>query len=96
MVETNGVRLHCLVEGEGPLVLLVHGFPGLSMSWRHQLPALAAAGYRAVAIDTRGYGRSDHPDGPYTAEVIERDLLGLLDHFDAEAAFVVGQDFGSR
>jgi pimeloyl-ACP methyl ester carboxylesterase len=59
--QVNGVRLHCVEVGEGPLVLLVHGFPESWYSYRHQLPALAAAGYRAVAIDVRGYGRSSAP-----------------------------------
>ena len=57
----NGIRIHCVEAGEGPLVLLVHGFPESWYSWRHQLPALADAGYRAVAIDVRGYGRSSAP-----------------------------------
>lgn len=96
VVRTNGVRLHVLEAGEGPLVLLVHGFPGLSYSWRHQVPALAAAGWHAVAVDTRGYGGSDRPDGDYTAEVLEADLLGLLDAYGADQAVIVGQDFGSR
>ena len=61
IVAVNGIRLHVVEEGEGPLVLLVHGFPESWYSWRHQLPALAAAGYRAVAIDVRGYGRSSAP-----------------------------------
>ena len=56
-----GPDFHCVEAGEGPLVLLVHGFPESWYSWRHQLPALAAAGYRAVAIDVRGYGRSSKP-----------------------------------
>src|SRR4051812_33213980 len=57
----NGIRIHCVEAGVGPLVLLVHGFPESWYSWRHQLPALAEAGYRAVAIDVRGYGRSSAP-----------------------------------
>ena len=60
-ISTNGVRIHGVAAGSGPLVLLVHGFPESWYSWRHQLPALAAAGYRAVAIDVRGYGRSSAP-----------------------------------
>src|SRR3954453_3693534 len=95
-VQTRDVRLHTRVAGEGPLVLLVHGFPGSSFSWRHQLPVLAEAGYRAVAVDTRGYGASDRPEGGYQMESIEADLVGVLDHFEAESAFLVGQDFGSR
>lgn len=96
LVDTNGVRLHVTVAGDGPAVLLVHGFPGSSYSWRHQVPVLAGSGHRVVAVDTRGYGRSDRPEGGYDAETVERDLLGLLDALDVETAVVVGQDFGSR
>jgi len=62
MIETNGIRLHVAEQGEGPLVILCHGFPECWYSWRHQLPALAKAGFRAVAPDLRGYGRSDRPE----------------------------------
>ena len=62
MVRTNGVRLHCVVSGEGPLVVLLHGFPECWYSWRHQLAALAEAGFRAVAPDMRGYGQTDRPE----------------------------------
>ena len=95
-VDTNGVRLHAVVGGDGPAVLLVHGFPGSSYSWRHQLPVLAASGHRVVAVDTRGYGRSERPESGYGAEVVEQDLLGLLDALEIDDAVVVGQDFGSR
>ncbi len=97
MIATNGINLHIAEEGEGPLVIMVHGFPGLWYSWRHQLPALAAAGWRAVAIDQRGYGRSDRPTDPavYDADYIERDLLGLLDALGADKAVFVGHDFGA-
>ncbi len=57
----NGVRLHVAEAGEGPLVVLCHGWPELAFSWRHQVPALAAAGYRVAAPDMRGFGRSDAP-----------------------------------
>ncbi len=63
-VAANGIRIHVAEAGKGPLVLLVHGFPELWYSWRHQLPALAAAGFRAVAIDQRGYGRSSKLHDP--------------------------------
>jgi pimeloyl-ACP methyl ester carboxylesterase len=62
IVETNGIRMHLAGSGAGPLVLLCHGFPELWYSWRHQLPALAEAGFRAVAPDMRGYGRTDAPE----------------------------------
>src|SRR4051812_38508429 len=73
-VEVNGVRLHCAVAGEGPLVILLHGFPDFWYGWRHQLPALAAAGFRAVAPDTRGCGRSERP--PRTLDYRPRVLAG--------------------
>jgi pimeloyl-ACP methyl ester carboxylesterase len=96
LIPTNGIHLAAEVVGDGPVVLLVHGFPGTSYSWRHQLPALAAAGFRAVAVDTRGYGRSDRPlEIAYPSTMIEADLLGVLDHLGADQAQVVGQDFGS-
>jgi hypothetical protein len=63
MIETNGIRLHVAEQGRGPLVILCHGFPECWYSWRHQLRALAEAGFRAVAPDLRGYGRSDRPEG---------------------------------
>jgi pimeloyl-ACP methyl ester carboxylesterase len=92
------VRLHALMRGEGPLVLLCHGFPGLSYSFRHQLVALAEAGFRAVALDMRGYGRSERPleIEAYQARYIEADLAAVLDHFGAERAFLVGHDFGAK
>jgi alpha/beta hydrolase fold len=62
MIDANGIRLHVAEQGEGPLVILCHGFPECWYSWRHQLPALAKAGFRAVAPDLRGYGRSDRPE----------------------------------
>ncbi|MBT4676906.1 MAG: alpha/beta fold hydrolase, partial [Acidimicrobiaceae bacterium] len=62
-VDARGTRIHVAEVGEGPMVLFVHGFPESWYSWRHQLPAVAAAGYRAVAIDVRGYGSSECPTG---------------------------------
>src|SRR5277367_5178205 len=61
-VEANGIHLHFAEQGEGPLVILCHGFPECLYSWRHQLRALAKAGFRAMALDLRGYGRSDRPE----------------------------------
>src|SRR5688572_18148661 len=96
-VRTNGVDLHVLEAGSGPPVILAHGFPELAFSWRHQLPALAAAGYRAVAPDQRGYGRSSRPDAvdEYDIEHLTGDLLGLLDDLGEEQAVFVGHDWGS-
>ncbi|MFS3126893.1 alpha/beta fold hydrolase [Nocardioides sp. Bht2] len=96
LIPTNGIDLHAQVDGDGPLALLVHGFPGTSFSWRHQLPVLAAAGWQAVAIDTRGYGGSERPADGYTTEVIEQDLLGVVDALGADQAVLIGQDFGSK
>ncbi|MFJ6216178.1 alpha/beta fold hydrolase [Streptomyces sp. NPDC092296] len=96
-VQTNGIRMHIAEQGEGPLVVLLHGFPESWYSWRHQLPALAAAGYHAVAPDLRGYGRTDRPDAveQYSQLHLVGDLVGLLDALGAEQAVLVGHDFGT-
>lgn len=93
-VPTNGIRLFCVEEGDGPLVLLVHGWPEFWWSWRHQLPALAGAGYRAVAVDLPGYGRSDKPDTRYDEAWVTTCLAGLVRGLGAERAVVVGHDWG--
>ncbi|MEZ5568343.1 MAG: alpha/beta hydrolase [Halioglobus sp.] len=94
----NGVELHLAVAGDGPLVVFCHGFPGLWYSWRHQLPALAAAGYRAVALDMRGYGRSSRPlaSAAYGFDRTAHDVLAVLDHFGEQRAVLVGHDFGAN
>lgn len=96
-VATNGINLHIAEAGEGPLVLLIHGFPEMWYSWRHQLPALAAAGYHAVAPDVRGYGDSDKPHevDAYTMKNLTKDYLGLLDTLGEETAVIVGHDWGA-
>lgn len=96
-VDAHGTRIHLVEAGEGPLVLLVHGFPESWWSWRHQLPALADAGYRAVAIDVRGYGRSSAPAAvdEYRMLRLVDDNLGVLDALGAARAVVVGHDWGS-
>lgn len=96
-VATDDVELHVVEAGEGPPVILAHGFPELAYSWRHQLPALAAAGYRAVAPDQRGYGRSSRPDAitDYDLEHLTGDLLAVLDDLGEEKAIFVGHDWGS-
>jgi pimeloyl-ACP methyl ester carboxylesterase len=96
-VATNGVELHVVEAGEGPTVVLAHGFPELAYSWRHQIPALAAAGYRVIAPDQRGYGRSSRPDAleDYDIEHLVGDLVGLLDDLGEERAIFVGHDWGS-
>jgi pimeloyl-ACP methyl ester carboxylesterase len=97
MVETNGIKLHIAEAGEGPLVLLLHGFPELWYSYRHQLPALAAAGYHAVAPDVRGYGESDKPHAveAYAMKEHIADFLGLLDALGEDTAVIVGHDWGA-
>lgn len=98
MIDVGGFKLHAIEQGQGPLVLMIHGFPGLAWSWRHQMAPLAQAGFRAVAIDSLGYGGSDRPSDPmaYTAKRMQTYLLAVLDHYEAETAFVIGQDFGAQ
>jgi pimeloyl-ACP methyl ester carboxylesterase len=87
-VETNGVTLRVAVAGEGPLVVLVHGWPELWYSWRHQIGPLAAAGFRVVAPDVRGYGGSDKPHEveAYDMRTLTSDVAGLIDAFGADQA----------
>lgn len=96
-VDTNGIRMAVYEQGSGPPVMLLHGFPELAFSWRHQLPAFADAGFRAIAPDLRGYGRSDAPDGveAYAMDELVGDVTGLLDVFELETAVVVGHDWGA-
>src|SRR5687767_9987610 len=96
-VATNGVELHVLEAGEGPPVVLAHGFPELAYSWRHQIPALAEAGYHVVAPDQRGYGRSSRPEAveDYDMVHLTDDLVGLLDDLGEDKAVFVGHDWGS-
>ncbi len=97
--QIDGLNLHLAEDGpaEGPVVLLLHGFPECWYSWRHQLAGLAAAGFRAVAPDQRGYGRSDAPAdaGAYTVPHLVGDAVGVLDAVGAEQAVVVGHDWGA-
>ncbi|MEO6325305.1 MAG: alpha/beta fold hydrolase [Thermoanaerobaculia bacterium] len=92
----NGVRLHYVEEGSGPLVVLLHGFPDFWFSWRSQLPALAAMGFRVVAPDMRGYGESDKPAGTaaYRMDVLTTDIAELVKHLGEKKASVVGHDWG--
>jgi pimeloyl-ACP methyl ester carboxylesterase len=98
MVRTNGVRLRVLEAGRrgDPLVVLAHGFPELAYSWRHQIPALAAAGFHVLAPDQRGYGGSDAPEPveAYDVAQLSADVVGLLDDAGAQRAVIVGHDFG--
>lgn len=97
-VNVNGVTLHVTAQGHGPLVLLCHGFPETSYAWRHQLPALAQAGFRAVAPDLRGYGASSSPAdvAAFTTLDIIGDLVALLDNEGADNAVIVGGDWGAN
>ncbi|GGP80201.1 alpha/beta fold hydrolase [Streptomyces melanogenes] len=98
IVEVPAGRLHLVEQGTGPLVLLVHGFPESWYSWRRQLPALAAAGHRAVAIDVRGYGRSSKPketDAYRMLDLVE-DNVAVVRALGEENAVVVGHDWGSN
>ncbi|EFJ38029.1 hypothetical protein SELMODRAFT_266570 [Selaginella moellendorffii] len=97
VVETNGICIHVAQLGSGPAVLLLHGFPEIWYSWRYQMPALAAAGYRAIAPDLRGYGQSDAPLGiqHYTVFDVVGDLVGLLDFLQQDQAVLVGHDWGA-
>lgn len=96
-VTANSIKLHIAEQGEGPLVVLCHGFPESWYSWRHQLAALAAAGFHAVAPDMRGYGQSDRPDSvdQYTLLHLVGDMVGLLDALGAEQAVIAGHDWGA-
>jgi pimeloyl-ACP methyl ester carboxylesterase len=96
-VETNGIRMHVAEAGSGPLVLLLHGFPESWYSWRHQLTALADAGFHAVAPDQRGYGQTDRPEAieSYSILHLVGDIVGLIDALGEEACVVVGHDWGA-
>jgi pimeloyl-ACP methyl ester carboxylesterase len=93
----NGVRLHVVEAGAGPLVVLLHGFPEFWYSWRKQIPALVEAGFHVIAPDMRGYNLSDKPMGvrAYRSELLTRDVARLIDAFGAERAAVVGHDWGA-
>ncbi|MEA2890975.1 MAG: hypothetical protein QOI05_1768 [Bradyrhizobium sp.] len=96
-VNANGIHLHFVEQGEGPLVVLCHGFPESWYSWRHQLVALSAAGFRAVAVDMRGYGQSDRPEpiDQYTLLHLVGDMVGLLDVLGVQQAVIAGHDWGA-
>jgi pimeloyl-ACP methyl ester carboxylesterase len=96
-IATNGVHLRCVVEGEGPLAILVHGWPESWYSWRHQIGPLRDAGYRVVVPDVRGYGGSDKPQPveAYDMASLIGDVLGLIDHFGEKQAVLVGHDWGA-
>ncbi|SPM34213.1 Lysophospholipase, alpha-beta hydrolase superfamily, partial [Mycobacterium rhizamassiliense] len=99
LVDTNGVRLRVVEAGDrgAPVVVLAHGFPELAYSWRHQIPALAQAGYHVLAPDQRGYGGSSRPDAidAYDIHQLTGDIVGLLDDVGAQRAVWVGHDWGA-
>lgn len=99
LVDTNGVQLRVTESGDrgAPVVILAHGFPELAYSWRHQIPALAEAGYHVLAPDQRGYGGSSRPEaiGAYNIHELTADLVGLLDDVGAERAVWIGHDWGA-
>ena len=97
IIETNGVRMHIAEQGSGPLVVLCHGFPESWYSWRHQLRALADAGFHVIAPDMRGYGQSDRPAeiDQYTLFHLVGDIVGLLDALNEDSAVIVGHDWGA-
>jgi epoxide hydrolase 4 len=94
--EANGVRLHYVEQGDGPVVLLLHGFPDFWYSWRFQLPALAAAGFRAIAVDLRGYGESSRPGGvgSYAVPIIAADLTAFAAALGISRLALAGHDWG--
>lgn len=97
IIEANGIRLHIAEQGSGPLVLLCHGFPESWYSWRHQLRALAEAGFHAVAPDMRGYGDTDRPEPieRYTLFHLVGDMVGILDALGERQAVIAGHDWGA-
>jgi len=97
MLKTNGINMQITEAGKGPLVILLHGFPELGYSWRHQLMPLAEAGYRVVVPDQRGYGKTDCPAAieAYNMLEITADIVGLVEALEEKEAILVGHDFGS-
>jgi pimeloyl-ACP methyl ester carboxylesterase len=93
-IDVDGVGLDVASAGAGPAVLLLHGFPDTHELWRHQVPALTAAGFRTIAPDLRGFGASDRP-GAYGVGAHLGDLVGVLDRLEVPAAHVVGHDWGA-
>jgi len=96
-IDANGISIHTVSVGEGPLVVFCHGFPESWYSWRHQLPVVAAAGFRAVALDMRGYGLTSAPGdiGAYTLSHLVGDVVGVVNALGAQSAVVVGHDWGA-
>jgi pimeloyl-ACP methyl ester carboxylesterase len=97
VIDVNGISLYVEEHGEGDPVLLLHGWPDSARLWRHQVPFLAAHGYRVIAPDLRGFGRSERPAevAAYRLRNVVADVSALLDHLDIETAYVVGHDWGA-
>ena len=95
-IDTNGITLRAAVDGEGPLIIMVHGCPESWFSWRRQIPVIAEAGYKVAAIDVRGYGGSDKPHAieEYTLKKIGADIVGIIDFFEEDQAILIGHDWG--
>ncbi len=91
---TNGIRMHYVTQGEGPLVVLLHGFPEFWYSWRYQIPFLARHGYMVVAPDLRGYNETDKPSKGYNVSTLLRDIVGLIKGLERDKAIIVGHDWG--
>src|SRR6266702_4443239 len=91
---TNGIRMHYVTQGEGPLIVLLHGFPEFWYSWRYQIPFLAEHGYTVVAPDLRGYNDTDKPRKGYDVPGLLRDIEGLIKGLGQEKAIIVGHDWG--
>ena len=96
-IETNGIKMRIAEMGEGPLVLLAHGWPESWYSWRHQLVGLSQAGFRVIAPDMRGYGETDAPSeiDEYDVNHLTADMVGILDALGETTAYIVGHDWGA-
>lgn len=96
-VVANGIRFNVVIEGEGPDVLLLHGFPDSAYIWRNQIPALVQAGYRVIAPDLRGFGDSETPIGKenYTIDTLVKDVTGIMDYMGIKRAPIIGHDWGA-
>ncbi|QQK79303.1 alpha/beta fold hydrolase [Salicibibacter cibi] len=97
ILDVNGSDIHVVEQGEGPAVLLLHGFPDSWYLWRHQIPVLAEAGYRVIAPDQRGFGESDKPaeKGAYLMPALLDDILGVLDELDVKQTYIAAHDWGA-
>ena len=96
-IDTNGIKMHVAEQGDGPLIVLCHGWPESWYSWRHQIPALAAAGFHVVAPDQRGYGQTDKPEpiDAYNILQLTGDIVGLVNALGDETAIISGHDWGA-